>query len=360
MAFPSKPDWGALNIDLLESILDYLLPTEEYLTIFSQVCIGWRYAVREKLQHLLSIQRISLLILPRLYDNGKKRYCFYDVMKKKNLFSVQSWPREWIYRGSSHGWLILLDSDSYQVILRKPFSRREIRLPPIKEGENYRHLGVRISRCVLSVDPDSSKNEFVLMMKISSFNIAFFKSGNKGWAYIEEQMCAVNDIVYINGLFYVLDGFGVLYSCDVNSDGVWEVRKITSPKFAPISYLVESPEGDLLRVIKQYGKPGFEIYKLVWSSSENSRWEKVMSLGDVALFLGDGHSVSVKASSDFLGRQTDSGCQPNSIYYYESKASGVWTQSYYSTYVFNVSDGTWTSLHPHHLPPLDWISPKPL
>ena len=78
------------------------------------------------------------------------------------------------------------------------------------------------------------------------------------------------------------------------------------------------------------------------------------SLGDFALFLGDGESVSVKASSDFLGSQTISGCQPNSIYFYKSKASGV-----YSTYASNVSDGTWSSLHPDHLPPLDWISIKP-
>ena len=111
------------------------------------------------------------------------------------------------------------------------------------------------------------------MMKRGGFNIAFFNSGNQDWTYIEDLMCVVNDIVYINALFYVLDGLGVLYSCDVNSDGVWKVRKITLPEFAPLSYLVESPEGDLLRVIKQYCKPGFEICKLLLSSSsEYSIW----------------------------------------------------------------------------------------
>ena len=50
---------------------------------------------------------------------------------------------------------------------------------------------------------------------------------------------------------------------------------------------MESPEGDLLRVNVRYKNgPQFMVYKLVWFS-KNSVWEQVMSLGDVALFLGN-------------------------------------------------------------------------
>ena len=93
--------------------------------------------------------------------------------------------------------------------------------------------------------------------------LAFIKSGEEDWTYIE-GLRDVKDIVYSNGLFYVLDGRGVLFSCDVSN--VFKVRRITSPDIhcALDSYLVESPEGDLLRVIKH--ERGFVIYKLQWFS----------------------------------------------------------------------------------------------
>ena len=82
---------------------------------------------------------------------------------------------------------------------------------------------------------------------------------------------------------------------------------------------MESPEGDFLRVVPERDEVGFAVYKLVWLS-KNPKWGKVMSLGDVALFLGDSESISV-TSSDFSGCQTSDsvgsieGCQPNSIYF---------------------------------------------
>ncbi|RVX10083.1 hypothetical protein CK203_012864 [Vitis vinifera] len=71
MALPSSSDWPSLPINLLDSILDYLVPMEDYLT-FSEVCIEWHYAVRGKLQHLRSNhkrhrrlhQQVPLLMAP--------------------------------------------------------------------------------------------------------------------------------------------------------------------------------------------------------------------------------------------------------------------------------------------------------
>ena len=118
--------------------------------------------------------------------------------------------------------MILVHEDSYKVILCKPLSGREIHLPPIRKTIYLEHLGGKTSllmyirspkRFVFSVDPDLSRDDdFVLMMtwtsrtdeKDSLFNsIAFFKSGNEDWVYIEE-LSLVEDIVYVNGLFYVL------------------------------------------------------------------------------------------------------------------------------------------------------------
>nr|CAN69312.1 hypothetical protein VITISV_003088 [Vitis vinifera] len=234
MALPSSSDWASLCINLLGSILDYLVPMEDYFT-FGEVCIQWQYAVREKLQHLRSNhkrhcrlhQQVPLLMAPTA-DNSRERCCLYDVMNGKSLWEVQLRQGRWRCGGSSHGWLILVNNDSYKVTLHNPFSGKLIHLPPL-EKSSFRELSGR----------------------------------EEDWTYIE-GLRDVKDIVYSNGLFYVLDGRGVLFSCDVSND--FKVRRITSPDIhcALDSYLVESPEGDLLRVIKH--ERGFVIYKLQWFS----------------------------------------------------------------------------------------------
>ena len=277
--------------------------------------------------------------------------------------------------------MILVHEDSYKVILRKPLSGREIHLPPIRKTIYLEHLGGKTSllmyvrspkRFVFSVDPDLSRDDdFVLMMtwtsrtdeKDSLFNsIAFFKSGNEDWVYIEE-LTLVEDIVYVNGLFYVLKRWKMLYSisCD---DVCYKVRRITpldhEVEDDPLSYLVESPEGDLLGINVRRNQrllPEFKIYKLVWFS-KNPRWEQVMSLGDVTLFLGNSRSISVTAS-DFPGSQTpdDGGCFSNSIYFFERGYCHFLNSYIGGPYVFHVNDRSVTRL-PIHGRSFLWISPK--
>ncbi|KAJ9681317.1 hypothetical protein PVL29_020277 [Vitis rotundifolia] len=361
MASPSSSDWASLSINFLDSILDYLVPMEDYLT-FGEVCIKWQYAVREKLEHLRSNhklhcrlhQQVPLLMAPSA-DNPRERCCLYDVMKG-GIWEVQSrLLGRWRYEGSSHGWLILVDLDSYKVTLYNPFSGKLIHLPPLEksiflkcwDGVYRAIFPYKARRGVLSVDPDVNRDEFVLMMTCGFVKgLAFIRSGEEDWTYIKELQY-VEDIVYSNGLFYVLDGWGVLFSCDVSNDS--KVRRITSLDIRPalplVSYLVESPEGDLLRVIKHEG--GVVIYKLQWFPKN----EEVMSLGlgDVALFLGDNHSISVRAS-DFAG------CRPNSIYFCQRHS--MLNPLDGSAYVFSLDDGTVTPLYPYSQQPLLWISPK--
>ena len=143
------------------------------------------------------------------------------------------------------------------------------------------------------------------------------------------------DIIYTNGIFYVLDVFGVLLS--IEACGNLKIKCITLPDTdnLPMSinhkpYLVESPNVDILRVIRiaedeegDYGNVTtvrfmfyklldsivrFMIYKLLNSySSGNPKWIKVDSLGDVSLFLGDNH-LTFLIAFDFIG------CHRNSIF----------------------------------------------
>ncbi|KAJ9681429.1 hypothetical protein PVL29_020346 [Vitis rotundifolia] len=389
MALSSNSDWASLPRNLLDSILDYLVPMEDYIRFsgvcmedyirFSGVCGEWRNAVFEKLRQLRTNhkrhcslhQQVPLLMAPTT-DNSRYRGLLYDVMKGKSLCEF---PRPSLYHisGSSHGWLILVDK-SYKVTLFNPLSEKHIHLPPIDKSIFKKHLGsMRIGtpgfprRAVLSNDPDQNHNEFVLMMICNGLEgrLAFIKSGEEDWTYIRD-MRYLEDIVYSNGLFYVLDGRGVLLSCDVSSDV--EVKTIAQPVADQNdiihniylvdhnTYLVESPEGDFLRVINiktESIDARFVIHKLVWFSRNlrlNPSWIEVTSLGDVSLFLGDNHSTSVTAS-DFTG------CRPNSIYICQSRLpfslDGSDTRC-----VFSLDDRIATPLYPHSLPPRLWISPK--
>ena len=94
MALLSSSDWASVPINLLDSILDYLVAIENYFTS-SEACIEWKYAVCEKLQHLCSNhkhycrlhQQVPLLLAPTK-DNPRDGCNLYDVMKGKSLWEV--------------------------------------------------------------------------------------------------------------------------------------------------------------------------------------------------------------------------------------------------------------------------------
>ncbi|RVW83654.1 hypothetical protein CK203_039339 [Vitis vinifera] len=303
---------------------------------FNAVCTEWRNASCEKLEqvranhkrhcsnhkrHCSDHQQLPLLMVPTSDTSRERSALLYDVTQKGGCKFYLRLP-EARCRGSSHGWLIVVDP-SFKVILVNPHSRKFIHLPVLQRlvfetGSNYLLHALIPFRCVLSVDPDENPNEYVLM-----------------------------DIVYKDGLFYVLEQQGQLLSCDVS--GTLKVERVTPPDTLhrtnrDKTYLVESPQGHLFRVIKVVDDDrttvGFVIYKLIYSLG-NPRWTEVKSLGDVALFLGDNHSISVVAS-DFPS------CQPNSIYFCEHYHEFYsLPDDRYDVGVFSLLDGAITPIYPY-------------
>ena len=137
MALTSNPDWTSLPLDLLHSILDYLVPVEDYPT-FGEVCPQWKHAVDEKLEDLRSNhkrhcrlhQQFPLLLAPTSNDFGEERFCLYDVMQEKSLLEFDFRMERRKCEGCSHGWLILVED--YKVILFNPISGKFIDLPPLE------------------------------------------------------------------------------------------------------------------------------------------------------------------------------------------------------------------------------------
>ena len=128
------------------------------------------------------------------------------------------------------------------------------------------------NQCVFSIDPDDNRDEIVVMMTCEALKqkIAFIKFGDEDWTYVKELQ-DLSDIAFFNGVFFVVDRRGVNFSLHVikNNDNPCKLRLISSPVVDDDQfeqYLVEYPEGDLLRVVKNKTGSLFMIYKLIWFS----------------------------------------------------------------------------------------------
>ena len=108
-----------------------------------------------------------------------------------------------------------------------------------KESENE-NLYYPISYRELTRSPDTNPDEYVLMvLYCMKGRLAFIKSGNKKWTYIDKKNCDFeyddneglhyfSDIVYNKGLFFAIHPEGETLSIDVRSGLI--VKKLTPRK----------------------------------------------------------------------------------------------------------------------------------
>ena len=232
--------------------------------------------------------------------------------------------------GSSHGWLIFIDSASFVITLYNPFyfgsSKGTIHLPPFPPAkftnetanvDGYDlHSDYCICKAVLSADPSSSNNYFVVLIHGLTRSLAFYKSGKANWSYFNQP--AFFDVIYHQNYFLAVSFWGQVYTCDVNSN--MKSTRVNGPVLGPSGYLarrylVELDDGKTsLQVARKvqrakYGHPfldtmNFVVYKMQ-SVDGVYEWIPKTSIGGGALFLGDNHLTYIKAS-DFPGIYSDS------------------------------------------------------
>lgn len=407
MALAPAPGWESLPYDILDSILEDLVSIEDCIR-FSVVCRTWRSVAVDNFRQIrgrnnrydrLNQQQLPLLILPSSGQNNRSGRRLYNAIQKR-FFDFQirvPVPFEAMrICGSSQGWLIMMDDDTFKVALFNPFSHKFIDFPPIHRLESYKGLldrvyGIRnmtrfIVKCALSANPTVT-NDYDLMILcdcLVTVRLAFFKSGDKDWTYVDHSTCSIQnchetdapsspvsdcvlscitDIIFYKHQFRALSYWGQLFSFDLNNSTGIIVKTMTSGDSFPWkTYLVESLEGgDILKVERIYSHnkiKRFKVYKLM-ESHMNCKWIEVTNLGNFALFLGDNHSISVLAS-DYLGCQSNSiyFCSDSYLYYLRRELK----EPHYIS-VFNLEDGMVVENHTFdyaqetNMPPPIWISP---
>ncbi|KAM7504541.1 hypothetical protein LguiB_003445 [Lonicera macranthoides] len=337
----SEWDWECLPKNVFDEILDRLVGLSDYVR-FGAVCKAWRSIAledrnyrgnnykkkRSSAAETFLDRQLPMLMLPQ-WDE-EKRARFYSVTSKKVLDFDLSFLYRRQFIGSSFGWLISVDTELV-ITLFNPFSGAKIRLPPVvcltkaditrltEDGLVYKES--LFLKAILSADPSSQPNEFVVMVIFGERKtLAFIRPGadkmqDKRWVRYN-RLCGFCDVIYSKSCaaFYALHRDGQVFIIDTYSNAVYRFPPSLMPEPpCQYRYIVETASGDLLQVLRytqQYSTYDFKAYKVNLSTSPIPYWVELKSLGDdQVLFLGErSSSISVKAA-DFPG------CHPGCIYF---------------------------------------------
>ncbi|TYI75392.1 hypothetical protein E1A91_D06G001000v1 [Gossypium mustelinum] len=336
-------DWTKLPPELLESISENLKLYPDYLS-FRAVCRGWRSSTPKTPSHLPP--QLPWLMLPP--SQSYQSHCaFYDLSTNKLRFlslPESSNPNK-RHCGSSHGWLVVLD-ESPSILLLNPLSRAKLHLPslssfPNVHSFNYSHVGKEyslrspsgdlytrnlrqmrdsIKKIVLSVNPSKELRFVAIAILNQTGELVYCKNGDDSWRFIPGAQSYSEDVIYCEGLFYAVDKHGGIAICDVHDDSPKvSIVQTRTQLDGDMQYLINS--GDELLLITRhldlefsfephqsylvYRTKRFEVSRLVWSGPH---WERVKSLYDKMVFIGENSSLSLSAS-DFTG------CMGNCIYF---------------------------------------------
>ncbi|KAK9725882.1 hypothetical protein RND81_05G175400 [Saponaria officinalis] len=362
--------WSKLNYDILGEIVLKLSTIEDFV-YFSVVCRSWNCASSMVKQRW----KPSMPCLLLAENNRENPNFLREVISLDNddnkcyqltlpeTFEARCW-------GSDCGWIVTIELNR-QIHLFNPFTKARLQLPPqttlpyqqlplddaIEDAICKRQASIRKAIVIKSDEPENEQDLLVLAIHTNWKRfLAFSRPGDQNWTKIhppwptEEERTPhyivpfshrAVDLVCRDGLVLILYEDASVGYVDIsdlvkipNSQQPVKAKEfLPSPeslksrltKYLLEMYLVES-FGNLFMVHRDktdiwvpdskidkdigYETVGFEVFEL---NSETKQWEEVEDLGNVALFLGDNHSMSVNALEC-------RNCKPNCIYFTDDYA----------------------------------------
>ena len=211
-------------------------------------------------------------------------------------------PHQTSFYGTKFGWLLLTFTQASTTILRmyNPFTGETISLPLLRLSMKY-----TVEAFSISSAPSSSDCTCMVFANSSyrGFVVGTCRVSDKEWSKCEfsGNFDAGMDLAYLKGAFYFVEREGRLANFNV-AQRQWNVL-INILKFdhgpsrdvASTTHMVES-EGEVL-LIRQYNEIG-EVASFVSRLAFGKKaWVKVKCLGNRALFLGRGTSLSLSLTA---------------------------------------------------------------
>ncbi|XP_034675006.1 F-box protein SKIP23-like [Vitis riparia] len=386
-------DWSQLHPELLDFIAKKFKIYTDYVR-FRAVCHNWRASVPKTPHHLPT--QLPWLMLPQSQPHHTHRPFFSLSLNKFHFLHLPEASHRRRRRGSSHGWLLILD-EAPEIFLLNPLTRSKVHLPPLSTFPNVvrfnfadvgREYALRtssgnvytrslkkmrdsfIKKTILSSSPANGSDFIAVVILNQTGDLALCRKSDDSWTFLEDAQSYSEDVIFHRGLFYAVNKYGSIAVCDVSGSSP-RVSIIEMPQQfgGDLQYLVESGE-ELLLVTRYldltydvepdqtsliYRTTRFQVCRL---DSKAPRWEVVSSLGDRALFLGENLSLSL-SSVDFPG------CKGNCIYYTddysEDNYDGIGGEQ--DLGIFNLEDGSIEPLPCSHFrirwPPPLWVTPNP-
>ncbi|KAK0599984.1 hypothetical protein LWI29_010444 [Acer saccharum] len=301
LVFMAQVQWSDLIVEILPIIFQKLKdPCDVYRC--GLVCVLWKSIVTTILPPFLLLSNVGT------FKDETGSFHFEAPLNKQScsLFNTQTNETHEIFlpevekcwfSHSSFGWLLTISFEPpHEVHLLNPFTRDRIQLPSAKQFSRPYDL-----RVITSTTP---LNPTCLVLVIGHFKgvLAFCRPGDKSWTLFEDFRRCLEDVMFYKGECYAVNYFGHLFHLHCNTPATQKVLRLWPIDFFQIgkhNYLVEL-DGKLLLVVRyghEYWGSNFtsviEIYELDWVEKV---WIKVKNIGNNAILLGTGSSISLPIS----------------------------------------------------------------
>ncbi|OMP09140.1 hypothetical protein COLO4_05771 [Corchorus olitorius] len=379
-------DWAAIPCDLLRQIVGKSeLLIDDYIRA-AAVCRSWQACLKQP-------KFPVCLMLPENEDEDNNMRCFCtaseDKVMERELGELRG-RRCW---GTPFGWLVTFGLD-LEIQLFNPLSRACVSLPSqptfntlnLDDGfayptpEGFRKFFLH-KFAFSSTDPTSPDCVVMAIFTTRQVLLGFASPGDEAWTTIGDgsDAFALDDVTYFNGSFFAVSSLGLLLECqDLDGPSPKCVEFAKSPSYEsddnsvyPQQYIVDL-NGHLCMILRMLGSydikneageiqvedvnvtEEFVIFKL---DMQSRNWERMVSLGDRCLFLGNCCTFSVLATHY-------PGCTPNHIYYTDDDYANYEKCGGYDTGIYNFDEGLLLPLdgesdrfRSKFCPPL-WIHPS--
>ncbi|KAJ1685700.1 hypothetical protein LUZ63_017090 [Rhynchospora breviuscula] len=315
--------WHSLCWEILSDIiLKSGTETAAKYVSYRKTCRGWRLALTNNspLRPLHSTQLPFLLLPHHNRDSQQPTPNIGNVFPLP--FNPSQVPRSYdlpqlmntqgcICVGSSHGWLITLGRDS-SVSLLNPVTADSLPLHPLSsivdlENISWQYLSSMVRHAVLSSDPAEDDHFSVLLFISGATKCCYTWSGRGGpWIKCLHPEFLVEDVIFFNGMFVAVDTcnkLAFLKFTDQLNTGL-DFRLYTEFQKPPVQHIYLVNSHDRLLVLstvdpiwpgQSHIRGSFFSISAIHVNEKVGRIsvEEAVDLGDNALFVSSGCSVSV-------------------------------------------------------------------